>query len=1729
MSHLNRLRFESLEKRELLAADFKITEFMASNDATIFDEDGDDADWIEVANLGDSSGDLAGWYLTDDHDELDQWQFPSVNLEPQQRLIIWASKKNRSVSGSELHTNFKLSAGGEYLGLIASDGSTVASEFAPEYPQQFPDISFGVSEFGPLEGQFRYFGEPSPGQSNLESSKDTSPFLNELGTDSDGSPDDAADIIVTVEVIAQGEAVSAVHLQYVVMFGSETSIEMFDDGAHGDSDAGDGVFGATIPNEVASLGEMVRYYVSAETELGATSRLPRFASTDSQEYGGVVIADPTVTSELPIYQWFVENPRWFVNSNGSNNKNPTSTSLFYDGEFYDNVSVKVKGNSSAQYPAPKFKFTLPSDKSFQFAEGKEPADKFDLQSGYQDPSFARTTLGFNVFAEAGSYAPDSFYVHTRMNGEFYRLGIYIERIDNEFLANHGLGGDDALYKADGLRDRDGFLLPAADLGSTAGFEKKNRDDIDPTFDDLKALIAGVSPSNPNRSDYLLDNVNIPEVISTLAIYAITKHYDSTSQNYYLHRDSDGNGLWNLIPWDMDLIWGRLKEPVYNRYFSGHPFTGSSSIPTWTSKHWNRLYDAIFDVPVTQEMYLRRLRTLMDEILQPPSTPQSERVLEGRVAELATMIEPEALADYAIWGQKEGSVWGHVGPLPQGVQHINSKFDVRRNYLYNLSLIPDAQPAEFPVEFGVIESFPLSRNQREEFIEIINPNSFAIDISDWTLSVAVEHRFAKGTVIPAGSTLYVTRDENAFRARTTGPTGGQGLLIQGDYDGGLSTDGETLDLHNALGQLVTTIDFPAFDIPPTIEAISDQTITQGESTVAITIQADDEDTDPVDLVYSATANSLAYRLSQQLNVTVPLSTTGASTFYQNHRGSGEKYLTNLDGSVADRWYYLLPSGDLYRFTGNVASTSNASLQGDFIASLGVEVYNDPTRLTNAVPLSNVATFDFSGTNLNRLVVTSNPLFFGSLAVTVSVSDGQSTRSTDFFIRVQEKQTAPPVLASIENQSASSGSTLTVPIFVTDPDTPLDQLTFFATSESLLQRLSAELNLQAPASPNYYTNYRGSGEKYLTNPSGSAADRWYYLLPAGGLYRFTGNVTSSSPSSLTGIFIADVGVGVYNDPSRLTDAAPSSSDATFVFSETTPKKLFVTTDPAFAGTLSVTVSVFDGKDTGTTTFSILVQQEPTEPPTAEPPALSPIADQITSGGVTITIPVQATDPDTPLNELIFSATTESLLQRLDSELKLQAPVSPNYYLNYRGSGEKYLANPSGSAANRWYYLLPAGGLYRFTGNVASSSPSSLTGQFIADVGGDVYADPSLLHSPTTSPVFSTQFTGTPVDSLQIVIPSDFVGDAQLMVSVSDGTSSDTQSFRLYVQPNTNAAPSLAEISDQTLAPGASLELLLNAVDTDTPGDDLFFDASATSLAGHLNETLNLTKPNSGSFPDYYTNYRGAQEKYLLNPSGVSPHRWYYLLPNGNLYRFTGNAASSSPSSLQGVLLYHVGTAIYTDPTLLHEATTSDAGVTLDVVGPPSPGLSISASQSFNSPVIVSVIVSDGEQSDTKSFLISPAQSEALAETAEAEWQLQAAPVSLAAFADPEISAAIPAAAYEQTSINDVNSDGLITPLDALLVINFIDRTPEMERAGSIIDSILDGGPVYDTSGDGNATPIDALRVINHLALQATASEGESTWRDGVDSALADFPAALALGKVANSSQDDDETELNESVLF
>ncbi len=150
-----------------------INEIMAENKTGAKDQDGTNSDWLEIYNASDQTLNLAGYTLTDDFDNPQQWTFPDIPLPAKSFLVVWASGKDR-LNPAELHTNFKLSTSGEQVGLYTPQRKVVDEiTFGP----QTADVTLGRYFDG--QGTLFYL-QPSPGSANQPLTKPSNILINEL-------------------------------------------------------------------------------------------------------------------------------------------------------------------------------------------------------------------------------------------------------------------------------------------------------------------------------------------------------------------------------------------------------------------------------------------------------------------------------------------------------------------------------------------------------------------------------------------------------------------------------------------------------------------------------------------------------------------------------------------------------------------------------------------------------------------------------------------------------------------------------------------------------------------------------------------------------------------------------------------------------------------------------------------------------------------------------------------------------------------------------------------------------------------------------------------------------------------------------------------------------------------------------------------------------------------------------------------------------------------------------------------------------------------------------------------------------------------------------------------------------------------------------------------------------------------------------------------------------------
>ncbi|HRE78246.1 MAG TPA: CotH kinase family protein [Flavobacterium sp.] len=161
MKKITFLTFLLLTFLQLGAQNVVINEIITSNSTVITDDDGSYEDWVELYNTGTEAINLEGYGLTDLSTNPYQWVFPAYWIEPGEHLLVWCSDKNRTDINFPLHTNFKISSGGEVITLTKPNGDVEDSYPAVLVPQNF---TYGRQTDG--SAIFVYFPVPTPGETN---------------------------------------------------------------------------------------------------------------------------------------------------------------------------------------------------------------------------------------------------------------------------------------------------------------------------------------------------------------------------------------------------------------------------------------------------------------------------------------------------------------------------------------------------------------------------------------------------------------------------------------------------------------------------------------------------------------------------------------------------------------------------------------------------------------------------------------------------------------------------------------------------------------------------------------------------------------------------------------------------------------------------------------------------------------------------------------------------------------------------------------------------------------------------------------------------------------------------------------------------------------------------------------------------------------------------------------------------------------------------------------------------------------------------------------------------------------------------------------------------------------------------------------------------------------------------------------------------------------------------
>lgn len=468
-----------------------INEFMASNDLTIVDGDGDYSDWLEVYNPTTESVSLVGCYLTDDKEELTKWVFPDRTesaVSANGYLVVFASDQDETDyvdSLGYIHTTFKLSATTEDIALVDTDGQTVISSYY-DYLEQGTDVSYGVGS-NSITG---FMQVPTPGAANGEASPNgwvsdtkfsvkrgfyTNPFSVEITTATDG-----ATIVYTLDASTPSETNGTVYSVPLTVSETTTLRAMAyrTDWVSTNADTQTYLFIDDIITQPES--QPTSEWPAASK---STKRPPGPGSgTQEMDYG----MDPDVTGDprysglmddallaIPSISIVTDLPNLFDSSDGiyANSEDdlecPASVEyILPDGTegFQVNTGLRIRGGSSARSTNPKHSFRIIMRSEYGDSKLKYPLfgengpdkfDKLDFRTA-QNFSWNNTSPDYATWLDdpfsrdtmrdmSQPYTRGDFF-HLYLDGVYWGLYQTEERPESYYAQTH-LGGDEEDYDA----------------------------------------------------------------------------------------------------------------------------------------------------------------------------------------------------------------------------------------------------------------------------------------------------------------------------------------------------------------------------------------------------------------------------------------------------------------------------------------------------------------------------------------------------------------------------------------------------------------------------------------------------------------------------------------------------------------------------------------------------------------------------------------------------------------------------------------------------------------------------------------------------------------------------------------------------------------------------------------------------------------------------------------------------------------------------------------------------------------------------------------------------------------------------------------------------------------------------------------------------------------------------------------------------------------------------------
>jgi hypothetical protein len=623
----------------------EISEFMARNQTSLADGDGSYSDWIELHNFGTASVDLTGWFLTDRADELKKWQFPPVELESGGHLIVFASN-NHPDDGVDaagmLHASFRLSSQGEYLALVGSDGTTVISDFAPAYPVQTTDVSYGRD---PDRTRSGFFETPTPGAINgpLTSLGKTVTFSR-----SGGAFSEAFDLTLIADLEEGQQIRYTTNGQLPTLFNGTGAV------------SGDIV---TIASSTH-----LRAHVVQNGGLTGPSASAVFLKIDSDlaEFSSnlpVVVIDtdgkripPTSSRTLVGARTLVFEP------------DPASgrASLGLSPHYGGNSGLRIRGRSSSGFPKKQYKFEFWDDdaneKNFNLL-GMGGESDWVLSAPYTDKSLMRNVLTYRLWEDAGWPSLDTRFVEVFVNEDGDDEISFRDDYLGVYVFTEGITIDDDRLDiappedtTDPAKITGGYVMESGNPGGahfTTRTSKKsipyrhkdpNRDELNgeqrtwikTRIEDFEKALFARDFRHPDTGVHYGELTNLSSQVDYKIFREWTRNFDGGSTYFYIPR----GGVLTMGPlWDYNWALGNVNyaeggdDPGYFTEGWNRSFTSLPSWPSWPLR--------MEDDPIFWHGFTERWLELRENILT------TERV-NTIIDETAVLLAESAGRNFTRW-------------------------------------------------------------------------------------------------------------------------------------------------------------------------------------------------------------------------------------------------------------------------------------------------------------------------------------------------------------------------------------------------------------------------------------------------------------------------------------------------------------------------------------------------------------------------------------------------------------------------------------------------------------------------------------------------------------------------------------------------------------------------------------------------------------------------------------------------------------------------------------------------------------------------------------------------------------------------------------------------------------------------------------------------------------------------------------------------------------------------